>query len=312
MCKIPSQTGAGILEITLEFYKNLLDNLYDGVYFLDRRRSILYWNNGAERITGYSRSEVEGSLCWDNILMHVDSEGKSLCETRCPAWKSMEDGIPAEAEVYLHHKNGHRIPVNVRVTPIHDETGAIVGTVEIFRDNSEKLASLSLIEELQEKAFQDSLTSLPNRGYLGRYLLSKLDESTRYDWTFGLIFLDIDHFKAINDTYGHAVGDEALKMMAQTLVHSSRSFDTVGRWGGEEFVVAVVNVDWEKLSHIAERYRRMIESSTVITGGADIRLTVSLGATLACQGDTLDSLVKRADGLMYQSKLAGRNCVTLG
>ena len=101
-------------------------------------------------------------------------------------------------------------------------------------------------------------------------------------------------------------------MMAQTLVHSSRSFDTVGRWGGEEFVVAVVNVDWDKLSHIAERYRRMIESSTVITGGADIRMTVSLGATLACQGDTLDSLVKRADGLMYQSKLAGRNCVTLG
>jgi len=308
----PLHTGAVILEITLEFYKKLLDNLYDGIYFLDRERSILYWNNGAERITGYSRSEVEGSHCWDNILMHVDAEGKSLCENGCPAWKTLEDGIPAEAEVFLHHKNGHRIPVNVRVTPIHDETGAIVGIVEVFRDNSEKLASISLIEELQEKAFQDSLTSLPNRAYLGRYLISKLDESARYNWTFGLIFLDIDHFKAINDTYGHDVGDEALKMMAQTLAHSSRSFDTVGRWGGEEFVVAVVNVDCEKLGHIAERYRRMIENSTVITGGADIRMTVSLGATLACQGDTLDSLVKRADGLMYQSKLAGRNCVTLG
>jgi diguanylate cyclase (GGDEF)-like protein len=224
----------------------------------------------------------------------------------------MEEGIPAEAEVFLHHKNGHRIPVSVKVSPIHDENGAIVGAVEIFRDNSEKLAALSLIEELQEKAFQDTLTSLPNRRYLDRYLLAKLDESSRYDWTFGLIFLDVDHFKAINDTYGHDVGDEALKVLARTLVYSSRSFDTVGRWGGEEFAVAVVNVDREKLLHIAERYRKMIESSSVTNDGADFRMTVSLGATLACSGDTLESLVKRVDGLMYQSKLAGRNCVTLG
>ena len=224
----------------------------------------------------------------------------------------MEEGISAEAEVFLHHKNGHRIPVSVKVSPIHDENGAIVGAVEIFRDNSEKLASLSLIEELQEKAFQDTLTSLPNRRYMDRYLLAKLDESSRYEWTFGLIFLDIDHFKAINDTYGHGVGDEALKVLARTLVNSSRSFDTVGRWGGEEFVVAVVNVDREKLLHIAERYRRMIERSSVTTDGADFRMTVSLGATLACSGDTLESLVKRVDGLMYQSKLAGRNRVTLG
>ncbi len=221
-----------VLKKSVEFYKSLLDNLYDGVYFLDRERSIQYWNKGAERITGYSRSEVEGSHCWDNILMHVDSEGKSLCQDRCPAWKTMEGAIPSEAEVFLHHKNGHRIPVSVKVTPIRDETGVIVGAVEIFRDNSEKLASLSLIEELQEKAFQDTLTRLPNRRYMDRYLMSKLDESSRYDWTFGLIFLDIDHFKAINDTYGHDVGDEALMMLARTLSHSSRSFDTVGRWGG--------------------------------------------------------------------------------
>jgi len=301
-----------VLEKNIEFYKSLLDNLYDGVYFMDQERFIRYWNKGAERITGYSRSDVEGFRCQDNILMHVDSEGNNLCQALCPARKSMDGGISADAEVFLHHKNGHRVPVNVRVSPIRNENGAIVGAVEIFRDNSEKLASLSLIEELQEKAFQDTLTSLPNRRYLDKYLVSKLDESSRYEWTFGLIFFDIDHFKAVNDTFGHDVGDEALKMVARTLVHSSRSFDTVGRWGGEEFVVVVVNVDSDKLCNIAERYRSMVENSTVTTGSVDFKVTVSLGATLACPGDTLDSLVKRADGLMYQSKLAGRNRVTLG
>ncbi|MGA7826477.1 MAG: sensor domain-containing diguanylate cyclase [Geobacteraceae bacterium] len=299
------------MEKNVEFYKRLLDNLYDGVYFLDRERSIRYWNKGAERITGYSRNEVEGSQCWNNILMHVDAEGNSLCKDRCPARKTMEGGIPAEAEIFLHHKNGHRVPVTVKVTPIQDESGAVIGAVEIFRDNSEKLATLSLIEELQEKAFQDTLTGLPNRRYLERYLLSKLDERSRYGWTFGLIFLDIDHFKVINDTYGHSVGDEALKMLALTLVHSSRSFDVVGRWAGEEFIIAVVNVDRDKLLHIAERYRRMIESSSVSAGDAELKMTVSLGATLVREDDSMNSLVKRADGLMYQSKLAGRNCVTL-
>jgi diguanylate cyclase (GGDEF)-like protein/PAS domain S-box-containing protein len=300
------------LEKNVEFYKNLLDNLYDGVYFLDRERSIHYWNKGAERITGYSRGEVEGSQCWNNILMHVDSEGKSLCQDRCPARNTMESGNPAEAEVFLHHKNGHRIPVSVKVSPIFDAVGAVIGAVEIFRDNSDKLASLSLIEELEEKAFQDPLTSLPNRRYLDRFLLARLDETSRYDWIFGLIFLDIDHFKSINDTYGHDVGDEALKMLARTLTLSSRSFDLVARWGGEEFTIAVVNVDREKLRQIAERYRRMIESSTVTAGDHSFGMTASFGATLVREGDTLDSLVKRADGLMYQSKLAGRNCVTLG
>jgi diguanylate cyclase (GGDEF)-like protein/PAS domain S-box-containing protein len=299
------------LEKNLEFYKSLLDNLFDGVYFMNLDRCILYWNKGAERITGYSSSEVEGFRCQDNLLMHVDSEGTNLCRNLCPARKTMEEGASAEAEVFLHHKNGHRIPVSVRVSPIHDENGSIVGAVEVFRDNSEKLASLSLIEELQEKAFQDTLTNLPNRRYLDRYLAAKLDEVSRYDWTFGLIFLDIDHFKTINDTYGHDVGDETLKMLSRTLVGCSRSFDTVARWGGEEFVVAVANVDRSKLRRITERYRRMVESSTVTAGDTTLRLTISLGATLARKDDTLDSLLKRADGLMYQSKLAGRNCVTL-
>jgi diguanylate cyclase (GGDEF)-like protein/PAS domain S-box-containing protein len=300
------------LEKNLEFYKNLLDNLFDGVYFMNLDRSILYWNKGAERITGYSSSEVEGSRCQDNLLMHVNSDGTNLCRDLCPAVKTMKEGTAAEAEVFLHHKNGHRVPVSVRVSPIRDENGSVVGAVEVFRDNSEKLASLSLIDELQEKAFQDALTNLPNRRYLDKHLVAKLDELARYEWSFGLIFLDIDHFKAINDTYGHDVGDEALKMLAKTLVNCSRSFDTVARWGGEEFVVAVVNVDAAKLRQISERYRSMVESSTVTAGSTVFRMTISLGATLARKDDTLDTLLKRADGLMYQSKLAGRNCVTLG
>jgi len=300
------------LKKNMNFYKALLDNLYDGVYFMDLDRKILYWNMAAERITGYARNEVEGSHCWDNILMHVDMDGKKLCEDACPAAKTMQGGVPCEAEVFLHHKNGYRVPVRVRITPIHDESGAVIGGLEVFSDNTEKISSLSMIEELKEKAFQDPLTALPNRRFLERFITSRLDEMNRYKWSFGLIFIDIDRFKEVNDRYGHNVGDEALKMVAGSLRHSSRSFDTVGRWGGEEFVAAVVNVDADSLRRIAERYRAMIESSLLDAEGEFIQLTVSLGATIAREHDTIQSIVKRADNLMYQSKQAGRNCITLG
>jgi diguanylate cyclase (GGDEF)-like protein/PAS domain S-box-containing protein len=296
---------------TLSFYKALLDNLYDGVYFLDQDRKILYWNKGAERITGYTAAEVQGSHCWDKVLMHVDRDGVQLCEQLCPAAKTMQDGIAATAEVFLHHKNGHRVPVNVRVSPVYDDANAVVGAVEVFSDNSDKIAVHALIDELHEKAYQDALTELPNRRYLDRYLTARLDELARYGWGFGLIFLDIDHFKNVNDQYGHVVGDETLCMVARTLMHSARSFDVVGRWGGEEFVVAVANVDREKLQVIAERYRVMIQQSGLSLGEGMLHVTISLGATLARYGDSLASLVSRADSLMYQSKQTGRNCVTI-
>jgi diguanylate cyclase (GGDEF)-like protein/PAS domain S-box-containing protein len=279
---------------------------------MDRDRRILYWNKGAERITGFSAAEVVGTHCWDNVLMHADKEGNPLCRETCPAEKSMRDGEPGEADVYLHHKEGHRVPVKVKISPMRNEAGEEIGAVEIFSDNSERLASLRLIDELREKMYEDPLTTLANRRFMERLLSSRLDELTRYGMTFGLVFLDIDHFKSVNDTYGHDMGDDVLRMVARTLAYCSRSFDTVARWGGEEFIASLMNVDRESLLRIAERYRAMVESSHIRVGDTILRVTISLGATLVAGDDTLESLVKRADGLMYRSKQAGRNCVTLG
>jgi len=97
------------------FYRTLLGNLYDGVYFVNRDCRITYWNSGAESIAGYSRSEVVGSRCSDNVLMHVDEDGQCLCQgLMCPLEETMSDGKSRTAEVFLHHRNGHRVPVRVR------------------------------------------------------------------------------------------------------------------------------------------------------------------------------------------------------
>jgi diguanylate cyclase (GGDEF)-like protein len=104
--------------------------------------------------------------------------------------------------------------------------------VEISSDNTVKIMSLQLVEDLQRKVFLDPLTNAANRRYVEMNLQVKYDEMARYGWRFGVIMMDIDHFKDVNDRYGHSCGDEALKMIAKTLLHSSRSSDLVGRWGG--------------------------------------------------------------------------------
>ncbi len=157
------------------FHEKLLDSLYDGVYFVDRERKITYWNHGAEQLTGYPRDEAVGRHCFDNFLVHVDGEGCALCFGGCPLAATIADGQRREAEIYLRHKLGHRLPVSVRATPIRDSAGNIVGAVEVFNDISAKKTVERRASELERLAFRDVLTGLPNR----RYIELKVEQAIR-------------------------------------------------------------------------------------------------------------------------------------
>ncbi|MFC1591869.1 GGDEF domain-containing protein [Thermodesulfobacteriota bacterium] len=293
------------------FYENLLENLYDGIYYVNRNRIITFWNTGAKRITGYRKDEVVGTSCADNILRHIDGAGTELCLEGCPLARTLIDGEIRDAEVYLHHKEGYRVPVSVRVAPIADEAGDIVGAVEVFSDNSKRAEMLREMEDLQRAVFVDPLTGVGNRKFAEMNLAGRLKELEEYDVAFGLLFLDVDHFKQFNDTYGHATGDRMLQLVAKTVENLMRGMDAVCRWGGEEFVVVLPNLSLPVLSQVAERIRVFIEKSWLEVDGQNLRVTLSVGGTLAVGGDTMDRVVSRADSYMYKSKKAGRNRVTI-
>jgi diguanylate cyclase (GGDEF)-like protein len=138
----------------------------------------------------------------------------------------------------------------------------------------------------------------------------RLQELKRYGLTCGVIFLDIDGFKQVNDTYGHKVGDQILVMVGNTLITKSRPFDVIGRWGGEEFVCLLRNVDEKTIYTLAERYRVLLEGAYLFTSHGPIRVTASIGATLATVGENWEKAIERADRLMYVSKQTGKNRVT--
>jgi len=292
--------------------ERIVENLHDGLYFVDKNRVITYWNKAAERITGFTEEEVVGTACSDDILTHVDCDGNNLCKNMCPIAATLLDGELREQEVYLHHKNGHRVPVLVRVSSLTDNNGEIIGGIELFTDISNLAANELRVKELEKMALLDNLTQLANRNYLEREFKARFEELCRYKVPFGILFMDIDHFKNFNDTHGHDVGDKILKLVANTLVSTSRPFDIYGRWGGEEFVGIIKNVQEKELEIVAQRVRMLIEKSYLKTNEENLQVTLSIGATIALANDSMEMVIKRADELLYKSKENGRNCLTLG
>ena len=298
------------MEQNENFYQRILENLFDGVYFVDRQRRITYWNQGAERISGFKRDQVLGRSCADNLLMHVDDAGTVLCSSGCPLRATMLDGEAREVEVYLHHVDGHRVPVVVRAAPLRDERGEIIGAVETFSDNSNMIEALKQVDQLNKEANQDPLTGIGNRRYIELKIETSLVEFRQNYQPFGLLMLDIDRFKRVNDEFGHDVGDQVLKMLTSTMERNIRTTDHLGRWGGEEFVVLVHNLDLNHLRWISDKLRALVASSYLPTSQGIVQVTISVGATLVQPTDTLATLVKRADRLLYKSKAEGRNRVT--
>jgi len=293
-------------------YKEIIDNLYDGVYFVDRDRVITYWNKGAERITGYRSEDVVGRSCRDGILNHVTADGEALCTGDCPLAACMADGDVREADVFLHHAEGHRLPVLVRCAPLRDDDGTIRGAVETFSSELGVRAARQELSELRRSVRTDELTGIGNRGHLEGRLRALIAEYDQRPGEAAVVMVDIDRFKAVNDAHGHAVGDRVLRMVATTLRGNLRSGDAVGRWGGEEFVAILDGVHTtDDLRRVCDKLRTLVACSRLDVEDGSVAVTLSVGATLVRGDDTPASVVARADELMYASKRAGRNLVTV-
>jgi diguanylate cyclase (GGDEF)-like protein/PAS domain S-box-containing protein len=302
----------------VDFYREILDNQYDGVYFVDRQRKITYWNKGAERITGYPAERAVGTYCANGLLNHVDEAGNKLCGSRCPLLIVMREGVPKEAQVYLHHADGHRLPVLIRGMPLY-RNGKIIGAVETFSDNSRLIEIRQRVNELTDVAVRDELTGVGNRRFADAQLhvaLTQAKEQARLSadeqrgLRTGVLFIDLDHFKRINDNFGHLVGDQVLKMVTRTLTANLRTIDILARWGGEEFIAIISYIDANRLLAVAEHVRRLVANASLLTESGVVEVTISLGATLVREYDTKDTLIGRVDRLLYESKQTGRNKVS--
>ena len=292
-------------------YLDIINNLRDGIYFVDVNRRILFWNKAAERITGYTAEEIEGKQCQHSNLNHIDEEGRPLCIVGCPLFSTLKDGKQRQERVFVRHKEGYRIPIRVNIFPTWKE-GKITGAVEVFTQDSPTVYADDLVSKLSDIAMYDQLTQLPNRRYIESFLQYKMEEFLRFGRLFAVLFADIDNFSHFNNEYGHAAGDAVLRNIAESIKRSVRQNDLVGRWGGEEYVGIYSINRPDDLAVVGEKFRQLVQHTECVYGGKQLNVSVSVGITAVQTGDSMDTLIERADALMYRSKNSGKNCVTQG
>ena len=290
------------------FFRAALNSVSEGLCFADKKGLIIYWNKSAERLSGYVAQEIQGKHCTHEILLHLDENGIVFQPSSLIA-ATLADGKMHTGEVFLHHKYGHRVSVTARCSPVLNDTGDLIGAVEVFTSNMKSITLLKQLEGLRKEVLTDELTGIGNRR-CAEVLMNDLAVSlAEYDVPFGILFVDLDHFKAVNDTWGHHVGDKVLLMVAQTLVNGLRGLDVACRWGGEEFLILIPNIQKESLLGLGNRLRVLIENSWLNHEGQRIWVTASFGGAVSQKGETGAAVVNRADKQAYRSKQEGRNCV---
>ena len=280
-------------------HRALLDRLDEGVCMVNRDHRILYWNGGAERISGYLAHEVAGQFSHGDLLMHCDNDGSLLPGggPGSPVVAAMLDGRPHEATVFLLHREGYRLLVQLQARPICEPNGAIVGVLEMFEEVSAPLHHRAL--QLEALGCSDFSTRAANRKFGEMRLRHALEALNVFEIPFGWLRVGLDGAPDLDRGYGHGMVAAAVKMIAATLDRSLGSLDVLTRWESEELRVEVSRCSRSELAATAERLRLLVRASTLEWWGDRLVVTVSVAGATAERGDTIESLEERV-GHVYE------------
>ncbi len=290
-----------------EVAKLTLDAIEEAVLRTDINGDISYLNRTAERLTGWSRKEALGRSITD-VFQITEGTGISTIGNTPEILKD-EGGTTMPAadckNCILVRQSGVELGIEHTVTPIRDQDGAVTGSVVAFHDVS---AARAKSLEMSHLAQHDSLTGLPNRVLFNDRLAQAISLAMRQDRQLAVLFVDLDQFKKINDSLGHAVGDQLLQSVADRLLGCVRRTDTVSRLGGDEFVVLLSQVEHEEDAAVSARkiLRALAAPHTVDDKNLDISVSIGV-STYPSDGPDAESLMNKADTAMYEAKKQGRN-----
>ena len=288
-------------ELTLA--ASVFTNALEGIMITDASTTIIDVNNAFTVISGYSRNEVIGQ---NTRFLKADMHPPKFY---ADIWKKINTTEQWVGEVLSRRKNGDQFNASITISAVKDAAGKADHYIALFNDITEQRSHQYQIEQM---AHYDTLTKLPNRELLADRLNRAMQRCKRYQYSLAVILMDLDGFKCINDTHGHAVGDELLIIVSQLMNDTLREIDTPARIGGDEFVAVLTGLaNAEDYKPILERLLLAV-SEPIIIGDLVLNVSASIGVTLYPQDDAdADILIRHADQAMYLAKQAGKNCYHL-
>lgn len=299
----PWDDAAGAL-----FERVLIEHMHDGVIFVDPQRRIHLWNTGAERLTGVASAAAVGQTLAPSLLVMSRPDGALIDDEACPIAAAIATGAAGMQRMSVIGRNGSHVEVDLHAIPVMGPGGAIQGATVLLHDASSEASLEERCHALHVEMTKDPLTQVANRAEFDRALAMFVDAHQESSLPCSLIMTDIDHFKSINDTYGHQAGDQVIVTFAAQLKSMCRSGDLVARYGGEEFAVLCADCTNAAAAARAEQMRKQIaEVDYAELGGRPI--TASFGVSELQSGDTPETLLRRADRALLQAKDQGRNQV---
>lgn len=295
-------------EPQLLFQQKLLDAMHDGVVFVDAKLEITLWNRGAERLTGIGREAVIGHTWSAEMIDLCEENGRTVTAANCPVVNAVQHGRQAHRRMTIVGRDGKALQVNVHAVPVIGPNHTVFGATLVLHDASPESSLEAQCQQLHEQVTKDPLTQVANRAAFDQTHAAFVSSHLAARGPYSLVITDIDHFKRINDTFGHQAGDEALVKFAALLRDGCRPGDVVARYGGEEFVVLCSNCDSATAARRTEEIRQQVASTPMemLDGQA---ITASFGVTDLRPGDTPETMLRRADRALLTAKDSGRNRV---
>ncbi len=284
----------------------ILESAGEGIYGLDQAGKSTFVNPAAAAMLGYEVDELIGKQMHD-LIHHSYPDGTHYPREKCPMYAAFADGnTRAVADEVLWRKDGSSFPVEYTSTPVRKDD-EVIGSVVVFKDITERKQAE---EELQKLAITDPLTGLPNRRHFLQIAEKETAWSLRYKHPLSVVVMDLDHFKAVNDTHGHAKGDEVLVEIARICHNAVRGSDIFARFGGEEFAALLPMTTLSQSEALGHRLRHLVAGAAVKSAEGMIRLTASFGvAQFIAEDESIERTLERADKALYEAKGAGRNRV---
>jgi diguanylate cyclase (GGDEF)-like protein/hemerythrin-like metal-binding protein/PAS domain S-box-containing protein len=297
--------GRQRLQKSAQKWQGLLTALGEGVYGVNKHGKCTFINPAALAMLGFSEAEVLGQE-QHSLFHHHRENGNHYPSVECPIFMTLNDDLARNWKDWFWRKDGTGFPVMLTTAPTGSHNGD-TSAVVVFRDISEQS---KLENQLRKEATTDPLTGISNRRSFLNQFHKELERFKRYHEPASMLLADIDHFKKINDTYGHAAGDQVLRLFTKLTRQCLRSTDIFGRLGGEEFGIILASTEVDEAILFAERLRQTISETSVNTEQGDISFTISIGvADFGYLDEMPEDITERADECLYQAKNKGRNKV---